>query len=158
VKSGKAKLKKLWEDDYKDDTLLSREKSPEPAQKPSFLESILNAKAPASLTKVARPTAHRDQLRLYLEEPPNTTPVMEYWKSREEQWPQLTAMAYDFLAIPAISSECERVFSSCAKQTTPESSRLSGEMLWHQECLKNWQRRGAIQMERAWNSVLLDFN
>jgi hypothetical protein len=158
VKSGKAKLKKLWEDDYKDDNLLSREKSPEPAQKPSFLESILNAKAPASLTNVARPTAHRDQLRLYLEEPPNTTPVMEYWKSREEQWPQLTAMTYDFLAIPAISSECEQVFSSCAKQTTPESSRLSGEMLWHQECLKNWQRRGAIQMERAWNSVLLDFN
>jgi len=82
---------------------------------------------------------------------------MEYWKSREEQWPQLAAMAYDFLAIPAMSSECERVFSSCAKQTTPESSRLSGEMLWHQECLKNWQLRWPIHMERAWNAVLLDF-
>jgi hypothetical protein len=54
------------------------------------------------------------------------------------------AIAYDFLAIPAISSKCERVFSSCAKQTSPENARLSGEMLWHQECLKNWQRRGAI--------------
>jgi hypothetical protein len=53
-------------------------------------------------------------------------------------------MAFDFLAVPAMSSECERVFSSCAKQTTPESSRLSGLILWHQECLKNWQRRGVI--------------
>jgi hypothetical protein len=34
----------------------------------------------------------------------------------------------DFLAIPAMSSECERVFSS-AKQTTPESSKLSRDLL-----------------------------
>ncbi len=158
VKSGKAKLKKLQEEDYKSDLLLNREKSPELAEKPSFLESILNVKAPANHTKVTRPTQRRDQLVLYLEEAPNITPVIEYWKSREEQWPQLTAMAYDFLAIPAMSSECERVFSSYAKQTTPESSRLSGEMLWHQECLKNLQLRGAIQMERAQDAILLDFN
>jgi len=65
-------------------------------------------------------------------------------------------MAFDFLCIPAMSSECERVFSSCAKLTTLESSRLSGIMLCHQECLKNWQRRGAIQMAGAHNAVLLD--
>jgi hypothetical protein len=94
---------------------------------------------------------------LYLEKAPTATPVMEYWKSREEQGPQLAAMVYDFLAIPAMSSEHKRVFSSCTKQTTPESSMLSGEMLWHQECLKNWQLKGAIQMETAWNAVLLDF-
>ncbi len=66
-------------------------------------------------------------------------------------------MAFDFLAIPAMSSECERVFSSCAKETTPESSRLTGQMLWHQECLKNWQRRGAIKIREAFNGVVLDF-
>ena len=82
--------------------------------------------------------------------------VMEYWRSRESEWPQLASMAFDFLAIPPMSSECERVFSSCVKQTTPESSRLTGRMLWHQECLKNWQRRGAIQIARAFNAVLLD--
>jgi hypothetical protein len=65
-------------------------------------------------------------------------------------------MAFNFLAIPAMSSECERVFSSCAKETIPESSRLSGLMLWHQECLKNWQARGAISIQRAWNGVVLD--
>jgi hypothetical protein len=77
------------------------------------------------------------------------------WSS-PSQWPQLALMAYDFPAIPAISSECKRVFLSCAKQTTLESSRLSGLMLAYQECLKNWHRRGAICMGTAWNSALLD--
>ena len=36
---------------------------------------------------------------------------MEYWQSREHQWPQLASMAFDFLAIPAMSSECERIHS-----------------------------------------------
>ena len=65
-------------------------------------------------------------------------------------------MAFDFLSVLAMSSECERVFSSCAKITTPENSRLLEDMLWHQEVLKNWQRRGAIEMARCWNAVLLD--
>ena len=81
---------------------------------------------------------------------------MEYWKLHEVEWPQLAQMAFDLLVIPAMSSECERVFSSCAKQTTAESSSLSGLMLWHQECLKNWQNRGAIEIGGAFGAVLLD--
>jgi hypothetical protein len=68
----------------------------------------------------------------------------------------LAAIAYDFLAILAISSKCERVFWRYVKLTTLESSRLSGDMLWHQECLKNWQRRGAIVMATGYNAVILD--
>jgi hypothetical protein len=55
--------------------------------------------------------------------------VMEYWRSREKDWPELAQIAYDFLAILAISLEYERVFSSCSKQTTAQSSRLSSETL-----------------------------
>jgi hypothetical protein len=153
------KLKSLFERDYKKDSPGSHlEKSPEPAKRPSYLESILDNLAPIS-AQVPRPGSRRDELFLYLEEPViGHMGVMEYWRSREQQWPNLARMAFDFLAIPAMSSECERVFSSCAKLTTPESSKLSGDMLWHQECLKNWQRRGAIVMATAWNSVLLDLD
>ncbi|PMD63040.1 uncharacterized protein K444DRAFT_718325 [Hyaloscypha bicolor E] len=80
---------------------------------------------------------------------------MEYWKVRESEWPYLAKMAYDFLSIPAISSECERVFSSYTKITTSESSRLSGKSLWHYKCLKNWQRRGAIMMETFGDTIIL---
>src|SRR6266536_1592951 len=142
VTTGKANLKRLWESTYKQEAIVSRsEKSPELEQKPSFLESILDEMAPTSVAKVTRPIARRDQLFLYLEERPiSHIGLMEYWRSRESKWPQLTAMAYNFLSIPTMSSECKRVFSSCVKETTLESSRLSGEMLWHQEYLKNWQQ------------------
>ena len=58
-------------------------------------------------------------------------PIMEYWQLKEYKWPQLAFMAFDFLAVPAISSECERVFLLYAKQTTPKSLRLIGGILWH---------------------------
>jgi hypothetical protein len=81
---------------------------------------------------------------------------LEYWRAWEANWTHLALMAFDFMSIPAMCSKCERVFSSCGKVTTPESSRLSGETLWHLECLKNWQRRGAIKLESFKNAVLLD--
>ena len=150
-------MKALWERDA-ESTVGQRETSPEPAKQPSYLESILDKVAPIS-AQVPRPSSRRDELALYLDEPViGHIGVMEYWRTLEYQWPHLASMAFDFLAIPAMSSECERVFSSCAKLTTPESSKLSGETLWHQECLKNWQRRGAIVMATAWNGVLLDLN
>ena len=138
--TGKAKLKRLQESEYKRELVLSRtERSPELEREVSFLESILDKMALATTARVPRPTARRDQLFLYLKEDPiSNIRVIEYQRSQEADQPQLTSIAFDFLAIPAISSKCERVFSSCVKQTTPESSRLSGLMLQYQECLKNW--------------------
>jgi hypothetical protein len=53
-------------------------------------------------------------------------------------------MAFDFMAVPAISSEYERIFFSCAKITTPESLRLLGQMLWHQSALKTGRDEGQL--------------
>ena len=80
----------------------------------------------------------------------------DYWKTRESEWPHFAAMAFDFLSILAISSEYERVFSSCGEVTTPKSSKLSGKLLWHGQCLNNWQRKGAIQIELWKNTIILD--
>ncbi len=155
IKSGKAKVKKIWEDVYKQETVVPRAQSPPEAEQPvDYLAGIIDKVAPVA-SAPTRHSSRKDQFAQYLEEPVSKIPIMDYWRSRESEWPQLASMAFDFMAVPAMSSECERVFSSCAKETTPESSRLSGRMLWHQECLKNWQRRGAISMERAWNSVPL---
>jgi len=122
----------------------------------AYLEVILNAQAPSSASRATRPSSRKDELHLYLAEPPtNLLGALEYWKAREAEWPHSASMAFDFFSILAISSKCERVFSSRGKQTTPESSRLSGSMLWHSECLKNWQRRGAIKMETFKNGIRL---
>jgi hypothetical protein len=71
-------------------------------------------------------------------------------------WPELTVIALDLLAVPTMSSEYESVFSSCAKMTTPESGKLLGKTLWYHQCLKNWQRRGAIKLALYNNTVELD--
>ena len=78
---------------------------------------------------------------------------MEYWQSRVTIWPDLTAIAFDLIAILAISSEYKRVFSSTVKMTTQESRRLLGKTLWHHQTLKNWLRRGAVDLELYLNAV-----
>jgi hypothetical protein len=70
IRISKAKLKKIWEDSYKKEVVLQREKSPPVAPRElSYLESILQKVAPAESALSLRPLAHRDQLFLYLEEP-----------------------------------------------------------------------------------------
>lgn len=162
VINGKSAFKKLWEDDYKSpSSARGHSFSPEPANQPPAPRSLLR-----DIVADARPTpkrvaptisGRRDQYYWYLQEGPvDGISALEYWKQKEKEWPELAAMAFDFLAIPAMSSECERIFSSCAKQTTAESSQLTGLTLWHQECLKNWVNRRAIVFEGAYKAVLLD--
>ena len=72
----------------------------------SYLEDILNQMIPSNLSCPIRPTRSKDELFLYLAEPPtDLLGVIEYWRARELEWPYLAKMAYDFLSIPAMSSE-----------------------------------------------------
>jgi hAT family C-terminal dimerisation region len=55
----------------------------------------------------------------------------------QSTFPTLHLWALDILAIPAMSAECERVFSSTKKLITPERTRLSEEPIEASEYLKN---------------------
>ena len=157
LRIAKPKVKKLWDKVYKRENVIIRPLSPLSVAPPiNYLRDLLDQIAPQLVTPT-RTSSRKDQYAQYLEEPCNKTPIMEYWRSKESEWPQLATMAFDLLAVPAMSSECERVFSSCAKQTTPESSRLTGKLLWHQECVKNWQRRGAIRISEAFNTAVINW-
>ena len=57
----------------------------------------------------------------------------------------LSIYAFDILTIPAMSTECKRVFSSTKKLITPERNHLAGEIIEASECLKNWWDRWLIQ-------------
>lgn len=50
--------------------------------------------------------------------------------------------AFDTLAIPAMSVECERAFSSTKKLITPERNRLAEDIIEASERLKNWATAG----------------
>jgi len=156
VVTAKAQVRALWTTRYKDENIV-RDVSPPPALERDYLASILDEMAPLQASQAVLPTHSHDELWQYLAEPCiDHIPLMEYWRQREVQWPHLAAMAFDFLSIPAMSSECKRVFSSVAKLTTPESSRLSSQLLWHQEVLRNWHFRGLIDLSVYNHGIVLD--
>ena len=47
-------------------------------------------------------------------------------------------MALDLLAIPAMSSEVERVFSSTGMMVTDRRNRLKEDVIEAVECMKSW--------------------
>lgn len=50
---------------------------------------------------------------------------------------------------PAMSAECEKVFSSIKKLITPEENRLAEDIIETSECLKNWWGCRALAYKRA---------
>jgi hypothetical protein len=47
-------------------------------------------------------------------------------------------MAYDMLAIPPMSDECERIFSSTKHLISDSHNRLHMDVIDASECLKSW--------------------
>ncbi len=60
--------------------------------------------------------------------------------------PRLTQMAYDFLTIPAMSSECQRLFSSAKLTVTPQRQRLKADIIEAIEMMNKWFRRGLVNL------------
>ena len=52
--------------------------------------------------------------------------------------PDLARFAGDMLAIPAMSAECERVFSSAKHLITDARNRLNPDIIEANQCLKHW--------------------
>jgi hypothetical protein len=78
------------------------------------------------------------------------TDVVYYWVSKlsEPQWRDLARMALDYLAIPAMSAEPERVFSGAKITLSDRRCRMGDDALEALECLKSWQRDGLIAVTR----------
>ena len=61
------------------------------------------------------------------------------------RFPQLGKTALDLLSCPAMSAECERVFSRAKKLITDERSRLAPETIEANELQKDWLRKGLVE-------------
>jgi hypothetical protein len=57
-------------------------------------------------------------------------------------------MALDYLTIPAMSAEPERVFSGAKITLSDRRYRMGDDALEALECLKSWQRDGLIAVTR----------
>ena len=70
--------------------------------------------------------------------------LITWWREQEPSFPLLATLAYTILAIPAMSAECERVFSSAKLLITPNRNRLSPDTIEWSECLRNWYNNKVI--------------
>ena len=81
-----------------------------------------------------------DEFKVYLSLPlvNETIDPLEWWKINHSQFPNLSNMASDYLAIPATSVPSEESFSLGKNLITDKRNRLAGKMIQICMCLKSW--------------------
>jgi len=89
-----------------------------------------------------------DEYEKYLSFPadPAIKDPIKWWKANLSVYPVLGRMALNLLAIPGMSSQCERVFSDTSQLITDERNRFGPEMLEAEECLRSWLKFGLISI------------
>ena len=68
--------------------------------------------------------------------------ICAFWARYEAQYPSLARMAFDVLSIPAMSAECERVFSSSKILLDDRRARMKEDIVEASECLRAWLQSG----------------
>ena len=63
-----------------------------------------------------------------------------YWQLQESINPDLAKMAFNMHSIPAMSAECDRVFSSTKLLITDLRARMGDDIMEASECLKAWDK------------------
>ncbi|KJZ69655.1 hypothetical protein HIM_10950 [Hirsutella minnesotensis 3608] len=64
--------------------------------------------------------------------------VIKYWNDRYHTQSDLARMALDVLAVPPMSDECERLFSSAKILLSDRRSRLKIDIIEASECFRYW--------------------
>jgi hypothetical protein len=83
-----------------------------------------------------------DEVAVYLGEPVRPVPnALVWWEENRQRLPRLSTMAFNLLTIPAMSSECERVFSSAKLTVGLKRQSLEDNTINMVECLKHWAKR-----------------
>lgn len=130
IKLAKKKVQKVWETEYKPQ---SNQPPPTSRTKNVFLTSLYDSDE--------EEFAQRDEYETYCALPPvDIEDPLGWWLETTQQkaFPNLSKMAIDYLSIPAMSSEAERLFSSCKITLTDRRNRLGADLLEALECLKSW--------------------
>jgi hypothetical protein len=161
LRAAKIKVRQLWQQYKATSAVTSTNDTAGPSQTSTQLskkkEDTLNTSLYRWKTKKALETATsemKDQYDQYLAEAPMDIPtpkqegneednqlnegfLIRYWRMMESKWPELARFAYDALSIPAMSTECERCFSS-GSRTIDSRFALDADSLEACECQGQW--------------------
>lgn len=86
-----------------------------------------------------------DELKRFLAAPVEsiTNPLIQ-WQIHEHEYPQLSHIAFDLLAAPAMSSECKREFLKGGRVLSYDRLRTQGDLAEATECLRSWIHAGLV--------------
>jgi hypothetical protein len=70
---------------------------------------------------------------------------LQYWISKATDYPRLSRMALDVMTVPAMSAECERLFSAVGLMATSLRSRLDASTIGLIQVLRSWLRAGLME-------------
>ncbi len=85
-----------------------------------------------------------DELKAWIRDPvfkiDSHDTLPQYWirQSKTKGSRRLAQMGLDMASIPAMSSECERVFSQAKLLITGQRNRLSSDIIEATQCLRMW--------------------
>jgi hypothetical protein len=98
-------------------------------------------------SRTAKTTVMGSELERYLRlEPQETEDPIEWRMVHQGQFPMISQLALDILAIPAMATDCERSFSLAKLTLTTQRLSMTTETLEKLQCLKNWVRHGAVKL------------
>jgi hypothetical protein len=72
---------------------------------------------------------------------------LRWWIDHQADYPILAKMAFDLFSVPAMSAECERIFSQAKKVITDERNRINSDTVAAIECQKHLLRTGILDSE-----------
>ena len=86
-----------------------------------------------------------DEVERYLSErPKQVDDPLAWWRANMWQYPRLSSMAFDYLSIPVMSSECERLFSRAKHCVGIQRHSLHADSINMLQSLKNWLGKSAV--------------
>ncbi|KAH7471339.1 hypothetical protein FOMA001_g13372 [Fusarium oxysporum f. sp. matthiolae] len=90
--------------------------------------------------------------RYYRLEPEQVDDPIRWWIDHSNAFPRLSRFALDILAIPAMSTDCERAFSLAKLTVSSQRHSLLGSSIESIQLLKNWVRGGCITLGGLYSS------
>lgn len=88
-----------------------------------------------------------NELDKYLNAPTeDVADPLQWWRLHRHTYPVLSQMAFDLLAVPAMSSECERAFSKAGHVLNESRPRTKEDYAEANQCLRAWILAGLVSI------------
>jgi hypothetical protein len=143
LRTAKQAIRRVWDEDYVDLELSPGQEAVVPAvrpRSPTAYERSVNL-----VELYGNNDTFEDQLEAWMKKPvfnlePRET-LPKYWLSQRCQKDKfrIAQLGLDMIAIPAMSSHCERVFSQAKLLITGQRMRLQADIIEATQCLRAWE-------------------